>query len=388
MSHSVLWPGARVGEHCEIQNSLLDRDAEVPDGKITEAQYISPEHLRFYQSPLDKCCQAIRNALEPYYSSTRRISQKIGQTLVPSEKVRSIVSPGLKIFILFAALMWSYRATLGDLWNTWSRNDEYSSGLLVPFLAVYLVWSKRTELKTLRFHPALWGIFIFLGAQLFRCLGLFLMYGSAERLSLIVSIAGLVLFVLGWQCFRKLIPILLFLVLMLPLPRRIEAEITLPLQSGATSSAVFCLELFGYDVTRQGNVIHIQDTTVAVAEACNGLRMVTAFFVISGLVVLLVKRFWWEKLILLLSTLPIALLCNTIRLTITAIVFTFIEGEYWEEVFHDFGGYAMMPLALGIVVLELWLLVKLTTPPQQAQQTKKEGILVTQSASSSKPSFS
>ena len=132
----------------------------------------------------------------------------------------------------------------------------------------------------------------------------------------------------------------------------------------------------GYDVTQEGNVIHIADTMVAVAEACNGLRMVTAFFVISGLVILLIQRSWWEKLILLLSTLPIALLCNTIRLAITAIAFTYIKGEYWEQVFHDYGGYAMMPLALALVVLELWLLTKLTTPPEEIEQQAKEGILI------------
>jgi exosortase len=123
--------------------------------------------------------------------------------------------------------------------------------------------------------------------------------------------------------------------------------------------------MLGYEVLREGNIIHIGSATVAVAEACNGLRMVTAFFVISGMVVLLVKRAWWEKLIILFSSLPIALLCNTIRLTITAIIFTILSGEYWEKVFHDFGGYAMMPLALVIIVTELWLLTKLTTRPTE-----------------------
>jgi exosortase/archaeosortase family protein len=100
---------------------------------------------------------------------------------------------------------------------------------------------------------------------------------------------------------------------------------------------------------------------VAVAEACNGLRMVMAFFVIGGFIVLLSKRAWWEKLVVLVSALPIALLCNTIRLAITAVAFTMLKGEHWEKVFHDFGGYAMMPLAVGIVVLEFWLLAKMVT---------------------------
>jgi exosortase/archaeosortase family protein len=63
------------------------------------------------------------------------------------------------------------------------------------------------------------------------------------------------------------------------------------------------------------------------------------------------------------SSLPIALLCNTLRLATTALLFTVVKGEVWEKRFHDWGGYAMMPLALAIVVGELWLLTRLTTPP-------------------------
>ena len=161
--------------------------------------------------------------------------------------------------------------------------------------------------------------------------------------------------------------VLLFLCLMLPWPHRVQAQISLPLQGWATDSAVFCLELAGYDVVRDGNVIGIGQTNVAVAEACNGLRMVTAFLVISALVVLLVQRAWWEKLIILLSSLPIALFCNTLRLAITAVFFTILEGDNVEKLFHDFGGYAMMPLALALVVGEFWLLGRLVTPQAEVK---------------------
>jgi exosortase len=197
------------------------------------------------------------------------------------------------------------------------------------------------------------------------------MYGSAENLSVVLSIAALVLLLFGFQLLRKVSTVLLFLCLMLPWPVRIQAAVTLPLQRWSTSSAVFCLEVIGYEVVRQGNVINIGQASVAVAEACNGLRMITAFFVICGLVILLVKRAWWEKLIVLVSSLPIALFCNTIRLTITAIAFTALSGEQWEKIFHDFGGYAMMPLALAVIVTELWLLSKLTLLP-----LKEEAIII------------
>ncbi|HEV58287.1 MAG TPA: exosortase/archaeosortase family protein, partial [Phycisphaerales bacterium] len=159
----------------------------------------------------------------------------------------------------------------------------------------------------------------------------------------------------------------LFLFLMVPWPNSVQQAITIPLQSWATSSAVFCLEMLGYLVSREGNIIHIGDTSVAVLEACNGLRMIVAFWVIGTLVVLLIDRPLWQKVVVLVSCLPIALVCNTVRLTLTSVAFTFVRGETWEALFHDFGGYAMMPLALGMVMAEFWLLRALTTPPERAQ---------------------
>jgi len=274
--------------------------------------------------------------------------------------------------LVLVAFLWSYQSGLADLWKLWRISDEYSSGLLVPFLAVYILWSRRSEIARCPIKPSLWGLGAFAAAQVVRLLGLFLMYGSAERLSIVMSIAALVLLLFGWQFFKKVSPILLFLCLMLPLPNLIQYYVGLHLQRYATASAVFCLEVIGYEVIREGNIIHIGDASVAVAEACNGLRMITAFLVISGLVVLLVRRALWEKLVILASSLPIALMCNTIRLAVTAMFFTVLEGEHWEKIFHDFGGYAMMPLALAAIVGELWLLAKLTTLPAE-----EEAIIIT-----------
>jgi exosortase len=214
----------------------------------------------------------------------------------------------------------------------------------------------------------MWGLFAFIAAQGFRILGTFYLYSSAERLSIILSIFSLTLFLFGWQVLKKVSTVLLFLCLMLPLPVSVHTAVMLPLQKFATTSAVFCLEMLGYAITRDGNIIHLNGTSVAVAEACNGLRMVTAFIIIICLVVMLVQREWWEKLIVIISSLPIAILCNTLRLTITAIVFTMISGENLEKFFHDFGGYLMMPLALALVIFELWLLTVLTTVSEEKQQ--------------------
>jgi exosortase len=364
--NSVLWDDSRVGKNCEIQRCLVDYNVVVPDNSVAGGNCIPSE-------PKGSLKRSITRASKPGkqgVSGLRRQPQQAFGNLnekQPNRKQQQErnILPWLASGFVFLIFLWSYWPGIMDLWNTWQRSDEYSSGLLVPFLAVYIFWSRRRQIIGVQIQPSLWGLLAFVAAQAVRFFGLFFMYGSAERLSIVLSIAALVLLLFGWDFFRKVSPIVLFLLLMLPWPNRVQTALALPLQQWATSSAVFCLEVMGYDVAHEGNIIHIGNVAVAVAEACNGLRMVTAFFVISGLVVLLVERAWWEKLIVFVSSLPIALLCNTVRLAITAIAFTVLKGEYWEKTFHDFGGYAMMPLALAIVVGELWFLAKLTTAPKQ-----------------------
>ena len=197
--------------------------------------------------------------------------------------------------------------------------------MLVPFFAIYVLWARRDEIFKYNIQPSLWGLLGLIFAQAVRYFGLYFMYSSAERFSIVLTIASLVLLLFGWSIFRKLIPLLLFLCLMLPLPYSLHTAVMLPLQNLATKSAVFCLETAGFTVFHQGNVIHLDGTTIAVAEACNGLRMITAFFVVTGFIVLLLHRSWWEKLVLLVSSLPVALLCNTVRLTVTSIAFTRLQ---------------------------------------------------------------
>ena len=336
IENSVLWDGVRIGQNCQVNRCVVDHNAFIPD-EITVK---------------DKAVTKADTATEKVGSIALSLTGKI--------KNNKSILKVTAISILSIAFLWCCWPQIRNLWNLWQRSDEYSSGLLVPLLAVYILWVRRDKIKATTFEPSMWGLVGLIMAQALRYFGLFFMYSSAERLSVVLSIFSLVVLMLGWAMFRKLLPILLFLFLMLPLPRSVHTAVTLPLQNLATISAVFCLETLGYSVIREGNVININGNLVAVAEACNGLRMVTSFFVITAMVVLVVKRKLWEKVTVLFSALPVALLCNTIRLTLTAIAFTVLVGQNREEMFHDFGGYAMMPLALSIVVFELWFLGKLT----------------------------
>ena len=363
--NSVLWDTAGIDENCEVRNCLLDYGVNIASDTVVSNRII----------PFKKNSVIARGGIRALKFGRKTASDLCarfyGDSALPGPLI-ALKTVGLAGTVIVAAFIWSYWSGIVDLWSVWQRSDEYSSGLLVPFLAGYILWSRREQFKSIPIRPSLWGGLALLFAGILRLFGLFFLYGSAERFSIVLSIAAIVLFILGWQFFKKATTVLLFLCLMLPWPHSVQSAVALPLQQWSTSSAAFCLEIMGYDVIKEGNVIHIGQTSVAVAEACNGLRMVTAFFVISALVVMLVRRKWWEKQVVMTSSLPIALLCNTIRLTVTAMAFTVLKGDYWEKMFHDFGGYAMMPLALAAVIGEFWLLGLLTVRPDE-----KSSIIIT-----------
>ena len=254
--------------------------------------------------------------------------------------------------LLLITFIWSFWPNIVDLWGMWMNSDEYSSGLLVPFITGYILYSR---FKNQGDSPKLyWPALILLAlSQTIRVAGVLLMSAFLMRMALLFTIYSLILLLLGYKICLKNYAVLLFLILMVPLPNSVHSMISPKLQHWATESAIFLLEMLGYKVQNEGNIIYINNTSVAVAEACNGLRMITAFFVTSGLIALIINKPVWQKITIFISTLPIALICNTVRLVVTSIAFTLIEGEEWETIFHDFGGFAMMPLAIIIVIMEI-----------------------------------
>ncbi len=372
IEESVVWDKAVIGDNARIRYSLVDSGKTVPEQTEISGQLAScfPASLRKAVDRLQarKMRKWIRRRIDKRQATADVL------TLSGQSQTEGLGVIGLAVFIFsIAALIFSYWSpSLEYLARTWMRSDEYSSGLLVPIVAVYVLWARRHRFGRLSIQPTLWGGIFLLISQLIRFFGLYHEMRSVEGISFVLSIGALVFFLFGWRVFKQFIPIFLFLFLMLPLPKQAESLITVRLQSWATASSVFCLETLGFEIERTGNIIGIGDTKVAVAEACNGLRMLTAFVVVSALVTLVTTKKWMSKAVILLSSIPIALICNTLRLTITAIAFTKLDTEQWEKVFHDFGGLAMMPVALLLIVGELWLLSRIVIEPTKKIQIYKQ----------------
>lgn len=268
---------------------------------------------------------------------------------------------------LAACLLWSYWPTLVELRAFWSRNDDYSAGQLVPLVALYLVWRERGFLLSQPARPSLWGLGLLVLAEVVRLGAVYYGFGSIERAAVVVSLAGVVLLAAGRRIFWRLRWVLAFLILMLPLPGRVHEAIALPLQRLATDLAAFTLELLGFFVVREGHVLRLDaQTTIGVTEACSGLRMLTAFVFVSAVLAFLISRPWWQKALLVASSVPIAVLCNAVRSVVTAIFVYYAQDPDLSEKFHDFAGLAMMPLAIVLSLAVLRFLALLGPGPAGA----------------------
>ncbi len=273
------------------------------------------------------------------------------------------------IVALLVVFLWAHWSTLVELYCEWQINDNYSVGQLVPLAALYLLWSERDRLRGLRPTTCWWGVLFLLFAQGARTVGMVTLFESGERYAMVLTIVGIVLLVTGWQVTWRLKWLLGFLFLMVPLPGRIHAMISGPLQGQATGGAVFVLELLGVTVDRSGHVIVLNDVTeLAVAEACSGLRMLTAFVVVACVLAGVVDRPFWQRCVVVFSSVPIAIVCNIIRLVATAMLFMWFDGELAEKFFHDFAGLTMMPIAVLMIAGELWVLSRLEIVEESAGQ--------------------
>ena len=258
---------------------------------------------------------------------------------------------------LLGISVWAYWHTLTGLWSEWNHDANYSAGKFIPLAAILILIEQRHRLDGCRPSPSWWGFLLLVPAALGQFFGLVFLYESAERYAFVLTIAGVVLLVAGWRVFWRLRWILAFLLLMVPLPGKVHNLISGPLQDFSTASTLFVLEVFGSEVSRSGNVLTFgPDNSVGVAEACSGLRMLTAFVAVSAAFALVVSRPSWQKTVLVLTSVPIAIVCNVVRLVATATLYAVADNETAERFFHDFAGVTMMPLAVALLLVELWLL--------------------------------
>jgi exosortase len=255
-----------------------------------------------------------------------------------------------KLLVLGSMMLLCYAPAILSMAGEWISNDDMGHGFFVPLAAGYLVWQQREELAALPVKTNWWGLAIVLlgmAQSIVATLGVELFL---SRSALIVTITGAVLLLGGTEMLKKLAFPLFLLCFMVPIPAVIFNSLTLPLQNLASRLAEFSLELLGIPVMREGNILELPSGKLSVVEACSGIRSLLSLTFLS----LVYGRFFEKKrsirAILFIATVPITILANGGRVTLTGIL-SQTKPDLATGFFHESTGWVIVMMALGILLV-------------------------------------
>ncbi len=269
------------------------------------------------------------------------------------------------LMALGVCFFWSYWTTFAAIAHEWRTSSVYSHGYLVPLFALVLLGFRRQKLHGLTPAPNWMAgcVFLLVGAGL-RLAGAYYYVPWFDFVSILPCLAGLCLLLGGLPYLAWSWPAIAFLTFMMPLPHRLETGLRQPLQRLATQGSTYVLQTLGCPAFAEGNIIVLRDRSLGVAEACSGLSMLLVFFALATAVALIVRRPWWEKGLIVLSAVPIAVIANVGRISATGLLYQMGRSQEAELVFHDLAGWLMMPAGLAMISVELKVFGRLMVVPE------------------------
>jgi exosortase len=249
-----------------------------------------------------------------------------------------------------ALLLASYAPVLLRLVRQWDTDADMGHGFFVPVVSGFIAWQKRRQLAELALAPNWWGlaIVIYAGVQLYiATLGaeLFL-----ARTAFVISVIGIVLLLGGVTWVRALAFPLFLLFFMIPIPTVVYNSITFPLQLLASRVSTEALNLMQIPVLREGNVLELAQQKLSVVEACSGIRSLLSLTFLSLVYGYFFESKVWMRVLLFFSTIPIAIVANASRVTLTGVL-TEYKPELAEGFFHTASGWVIFMVAMAILIV-------------------------------------
>ena len=267
-----------------------------------------------------------------------------------------------------ALLMGLVALAVAATWRTWVdiltlalRDEEQSHVLLAPIVAAWLFWSRRERLRYVKPGWSFAGPLIIAAGWALAEYGYTSGHLALEHFGAVSAVVGAIVTVVGVPMVTRFLPAFAALLFLIPVPGFIRQAVAGPLQQVTAQVTSFGLELFGAPVVRTGNVLVINGHQVAVAEACNGMRMVAALAIVTYAFVFSVPMRQSVRVVLLALSPVVAIVCNVLRLAPTVLFYGYSDLNT-AELFHDLSGWAMLFVALGILWATLGLLRWLEIP--------------------------
>lgn len=253
----------------------------------------------------------------------------------------------------------TFHNTFPYLWDIWQR-EEYSHGFLIPVVSAFLIWQRREALQTQPWPGSWTGAAVVLLGLVVNAVGALASITTVDTYALVIVLCGLALALLGRQAFRLVMAPLLLLFLMNPIPAFLFNNLSAELQLLSSQLGVVVIRLFGVSVYLEGNVIDLGSYKLQVAEACSGLRYLLPLLTLGVLVAYLVRCRLWIRLVLVLSTMPITIVMNSLRIGLIGVLVDRYGEAQAQGFLHFFEGWVVFIGCLLLLVAELYLLLRVT----------------------------
>jgi len=257
----------------------------------------------------------------------------------------------IKIGIIVACLVLLYFRVLQGLVSDWIHMPDFSHGFLIPIVSFYFVYERRKQLLALSPSTAWGGLGLIVLGILLLLLGNLATEYFTMRFSILVVLGGIILFLLGKEFYKTLLFPLVFLIFMIPIPSVLMDGITFPMQLFASKVAAKSLDLIGIPALREGNIILLANTSLEVAEACSGIRSLISLLALSVVFAYFSQNTTLKRVLLVLSTFPIAIIANAARVTGTGILAHHYGDKVAQGFFHGFSGWILFVVAFVCLFL-------------------------------------
>jgi exosortase len=264
----------------------------------------------------------------------------------------------IKVIIIAILFCLLFLQEIRSLFYRWQGDSSWSHGFIIPLFSLYFLHHRKDQILALQTRPNYLGLVFMLLWLFLYALNLAvpsLRVGYAGPLLMIWVLGSIVLFLGGFRLLKLTWLPIVFLIFAVPLPQGYYVRMTMPMQKMAADAATALLNLVGsVEATTLGTMIDVVykgqrvDPPINVAEACSGMRLLMAFVALGVAMAYLYQRPLWQKLVLLVSTVPIAIICNIVRVVITGFIYVFMSQEYAQGIYHDLLGLAMLPLAFAL----------------------------------------
>ena len=302
--------------------------------------------------------------IDPMAPATGRLADMVAEPLVGSDGgtarreriVKIAVIAGLFIVLNF----WQFRVLL-RLWS----DPDWSHGFIMPLFSLFLIWHRRQDIAAVRVRPFVLALPLMLVALLAQVISFYLIgnYWLCQ-LCMIATLFFLVLYLTGLNIVRIVWLPIIYLALAMPIPGSLYTKVSLPLQKIAAQGSAVILRLFGVTVDVSHSHMSIWSVSgrwqeLTVAEACSGMRSLMAYVALGVAWAYLEDRPVWQRVILVLAIIPVAVLCNVIRVAVTCTAYYQDKPEWGQDFMHTFTGMLMLIPALLMFALLGWALKRL-----------------------------